>query len=119
MVPLIISSSLTSVFCLDDPDIKSIYLFEKKGAGMICVYWYEIGDRFYISNLSVCEWAKNKGIGRTLLQNAELIAETLQYKTVSLWVKEGSWMQNWYEREGYIYDCKHTDEEFIWMRKII
>jgi ribosomal protein S18 acetylase RimI-like enzyme len=54
----------------------------------------------YITSLSVDENMRNNGIATTLLHMSENIASFLS-RDVTLYVKCGTWMLNWYYREGY------------------
>ena len=75
-------------------------------------------SNIYLAGLRVKPEFMNKGYGRELLGLCEKIVRGLDIITICLWVEEDSWMQDWYERLGYIYLKKHS-ENHVWMQKYL
>ena len=76
-------------------------------------------DELYFSNFFIDERLRNKGYGGMILNWVFNYAKSHSYRTITLNVVKGSWMQKWYERIGfrYIEDCDGEYEGNVWMRK--
>ena len=83
-----------------DSEGISIYLIESDAKAMVQCFCNEEDKCMYITSLSVDENMRNNGIATTLLHMSENIASFLS-RDVTLYVKCGTWMLNWYYREGY------------------
>ncbi len=74
-------------------------------------------DVCFFSTLVVNESSRQKGVGKQLLQAAELIAKRNNCIRISLQVENNSWMKDWYKREGYEVIADGYDEGMIIMSK--
>ena len=88
------------------------------------VYWYnDDNTTIYLESLSVLSKFRNQGIGAEMLSIAEIIGVKLRATTVCLWVlwvREDTWVHDWYIRIGYK-DWKDHETEInaVWMKKAI
>ena len=98
---------------------RYLWFMTDHGEGHCNIYHYEGTDYGVLSNLSVEENHRKRGIGTALqVERERVLKEYSGLKDAWLWVDKGSWMQSWYERRGYIYDSENKDEEgTIWMKK--
>jgi N-acetylglutamate synthase-like GNAT family acetyltransferase len=103
-----------------EDDLLTMYHFMLiNGSGYAQLYIYkDKPNHAILSSLSVtCEFRK-KGLGTRLQITIEELAKSLNIEECYLWVEKGSWMQNWYERRGYVYDSEYGDND-IWMKKAL
>ena len=102
-------------------ELEIFWFREKSNKAVGAVYVY-LDDKqsAYISNLSVFEDARNKGLGTEMLNYLIKFCQYNKYKQVFLRVINDSWMHEWYKRNGF-YDWYDDNEysEFIWMKRII
>ena len=103
---------------------SSILIMEKRGKAFMHVYWYnDDNTTIYLESLSVLSKFRNQGIGAEMLSIAEIIGVKLRATTVCLWVlwvREDTWVHDWYIRIGYK-DWKDHETEInaVWMKKAI
>jgi len=97
----------------------SIFIMDKKGNAFARIYWYHDDlTAVYLDMLSVSVKIRRQGIGTELQEMREQIGRTLGATTSCLWVKEDTWMHDWYLRRGYEDWIKYEEEEnSVWMRK--
>ena len=69
----------------------------------------------YFYSISVNEHFRGRGIGNILLQALEQLAKAYGCKTAYLKVLKGSWMQEWYERHGYV--LHEGQKKYVWLKK--
>lgn len=62
----------------------------------------ESPDIAVIHDIIVHECLRGKGIGRRLLEQAVMEAERLGADVAKLSVEPGSWMADWYRRNGFV-----------------
>lgn len=76
-------------------------------------------DECIINALGVFYKQHNKGIGTSLIKYAEVfIRDNLKQNTAILYVKEGTWQAEWYQRLGYqISGIQDGGEGYIRMEK--
>ena len=102
-------------------EIEIFWFREKSNKAVGAVYVY-LDDKqsAYISNLSVLEDARNKGLGTEMLNYLINFCKYNRYRQVFLRVINDSWMHEWYKRNKF-YDWYDDNEysEFIWMKRII
>jgi len=100
-----------------DSDIE-LFTIKADGVAEASVYWYlDDSSTIYLCNLVVYPQFRNKGIGEKLQVIREQIGKDLNANTSCLWVKNGTWMHEWYQRRGYSYLKDHEQKGFIWMIK--
>lgn len=106
----------------DNPDWGKITVYQNKDNSIsFALYTYnDDTETLYFSSLFVDEQYRNNGYGNKILQWVFNYAKTNSFNAIVLNVVKGSWMQKWYERNGFIYveDC--TQPEYngnVWMRK--
>lgn len=95
----------------------SVCIMHPDGHGFARVYWYDDDDTVaYFDMLSVSQSERKQGIGRNLLKEQESIAFCLGLRKGCLLVENGTWMKDWYIREGYSY---YTDgeENYVYLTK--
>lgn len=61
-------------------------------------------DRVWLHDLSVLPDFRKRGIGGRLLRISAEIARQEGRKRLSLWVRPGTWMEEWYRRLGFRVD---------------
>ena len=83
----------------------SITIVTEDGSGYVNLQQENgIEDEMCISNLSVLEEQRHKGIGTALLAEAERVAKDYGMKRIYLSAEKGSFVVDWYERIGYTKD---------------
>ena len=100
-----------------EPWGTSVCIMHPDGHGFARVYWYDDDDTVaYFDMLSVSQSERKQGIGRDLLKEQESIAFCLGLRKGCLLVENGTWMKDWYIREGYSY---YTDgeENYVYLTK--
>jgi len=86
-----------------------------------CVDLYRGTEKFTIANLFVMKSDRKRGYGTELLHAAitEFNHENLYAKgrlQLTLRVLRDSWVEEWYEREGFQRHCDDAvDERYVWM----
>lgn len=101
-----------------------IMIMEKDGKAFMRIYWYSDDQTtIYLENLSVLPSHRRQGIATELLSIAENVGLKLGATTICLWVlwvKECTWLHDWYIQSGYI-DLKdhETEKDAVWMKKSI
>lgn len=104
------------LFC-QDSEIE-ILTIKADGVAEASVYWYlDDSSTIYLSNLLVNNDYRNKGIGKQLQEIREQIGKDLNANTSCLWVKNGTWIHEWYQRRGYSDLKNHKQTGFVWMTK--
>ena len=68
------------------------------------------------THLLVNENYRKQGYGTKTLFDAEKIANDLGCKVIYLKVENGSWMYDWYLRQGYELD-NFEDGDYVWLYK--
>ena len=73
----------------------------------------------YLSNVFVSKEHRKQGLGNSILNIADKVANKLKANTICLKVKQNTFVHEWYGRHGY-YDLSVDEEEpqIIWMTKI-
>ncbi len=67
-----------------------------------CVYLEVKGDRLYLGMFSVSPTLQNGGVGRALIEEAEVVAQNLGVHIISMTViRSRTELISWYERRGY------------------
>lgn len=87
------------------------------GEGICSVTLDEIKSCAMIYQLSVEERHRRNGYGKMLLDEAENEARRLGASVVSLAAKKGSFMLDWYQRDGY--EPLFSDSEYVTLYKKI
>lgn len=75
----------------------------------------------YIDSLWVAEKDCRKGIGRTLLEQAERLAESKGCKFTAQWyspIFTPKWVLEWYLRNGYMYFGKDSNGSVLLRKEI-
>jgi ribosomal protein S18 acetylase RimI-like enzyme len=68
------------------------------------VYLEVKGDKLYLGMFSVSPALQNGGVGRALIEEAEVIAKRLNLHTISMTViRSRKELISWYERRGYAF----------------
>ena len=116
--PLLVLCGVTARFYISqDSEIKALNI-KADGVAEASLYWYiDDSSTVYLSNLVVHPQFRNKGIGEKLQVIREQIGKDLNANTSCLWVKNGTWMHEWYQRRGYSDLKDHEQKGFIWMTK--
>ena len=72
-----------------------------------------------LENLFVSPEARNEERGRKALRFCEEVAREHGYEKIDLKACRDTWMQKWYEREGYDVFGPDLDEpmKYVWMEK--
>lgn len=84
------------------PNYNEIVHISNDGLCTISICDNDIDGFGFIYNLVVHETARNQGRGQYLLDLAELeIIRTFKRQYAVLRVVPGSWMEQWYRRNGY------------------
>ena len=79
-------------------------------------YTYKDEDGvLYLSNVFVEESSRNHGFGTRILRAAEKVAETIGATTISLKVKQDSYANAWYRKNGYGYVA--FEDGYDWLEK--
>ena len=95
----------------------SVCIMHPDGHGFARVYWYDDDDTVaYFDMLSVSQSERKQGIGRNLLKEQESIAFCLGLRKGCLLVENGTWMKDWYIREGYSY-YMDGEENYVYLTK--
>lgn len=55
----------------------------------------------YVSNLSVIEESRNKGIATLLLNECEKLAKQYNRNEIRISAEKNSWVKQWYKKLGY------------------
>lgn len=87
---------------LTNPSVSLLKYTDDNGRIKGCVYLEDKGNKLYLGMLSVWPETQATGIGRLLLQQAELSAIELNLKVISITViSTRAELIEWYERRGY------------------
>lgn len=70
-----------------------------------------------ICSLEVEEEYRNKGIGTSLIKEAERIVHHLGGNVSYLYVKSDVWQLDWYKRLGYTITDNECEEEYLQLSK--
>ncbi|NOW93935.1 GNAT family N-acetyltransferase [Mucilaginibacter sp. SG564] len=69
-----------------------------------CVYLEVKGPKLYLGMFSVSPVLQGKGVGRALLQEAEILAKQFNCHTITMTViSTRAELISWYERRGYVF----------------
>lgn len=103
-------------------DREVFFIMNKNGNSFVSLYtFYDTSKKeyedIYISYLSVHSYSRKKGLGTEIIKLCEKIATELNTKFLYLAVIKDSWMQKWYEKLGFEYDCECDLENHIWLKK--
>jgi len=84
---------------------ESYYIILDNGNGMITLQIDNDNKTFgWISNLSVFDKARKKGLGNRLLKECENLAKDLKLQKIYLTAEKDSFVFDWYKRKGFIKD---------------
>jgi len=99
----------------------TIHIMFKNGSGYCRVYWFDDDPvNIYLEYLTVSKAFQKQGKGAHLQVLRESIGRAIGATKSNLWVMEGTWMQEWYRRRGYVDTVPHEKEPgSIWMEKNI
>ena len=103
-------------------DFGTVWYYDAEdGSFRFAVYQYDDDpDSLYFSNLFVKEENRGNGIGNVILKHIDDIAKEKDAARIILRVKKESFVQKWYERNGYTYIEDDQEEPgFVWMKKQI
>lgn len=99
---------------------KRIYYNNIDKSIRFALYYYNDDPSIlYFSNLHVDEKYRNRGIGQKILDYVFEYTKKHEYKDIILNVVKDSWVQKWYERNGFEY-IEDADGEYagnVWMIK--
>lgn len=89
---------------------RSSVIVSRDGYGVVMVSFYnDEKDTAYIHNMSVFELKREQGYGNALLTEAEdTVLLNVNVKHVII-CAEQDWIVKWYERRGYVRDCKEDN----------
>jgi len=109
-------TDLVSGIRIDEPmlidylnnDAITILKYTDTDAKIIGTVYLEIkGDKLYLGMFSVSPPLQNGGVGRALIEEAEVIAKQLGLHTISMTViRSRKELISWYERRGYAFTGK-------------
>lgn len=95
------------------------YCTDEHGVCRLTVY-KSCPDAVWLSSLVVDENHRRRHIGERILRYAEFLAtEELRCSVLSLQVKSGSWMEQWYKRRGFIHVADGYMEDMVIMTKML
>lgn len=115
---LLVLCGVTARFLFSHDSEMETLIIKADGVAEASVYWYiDDSSTVYLANLLVNPNYRNKGIGKQLQEIREQIGKDLNANTSCLWVKNGTWMHQWYERRGYSNLKDHEQKGFVWMSK--
>lgn len=96
--------------------VKKVYVLE----GTKSKVWVEIYEddpnTGIISHLMVDQKHRKNGIGHKTLFDAEQFLKHKGVNTILLMCENGSWVFNWYIREGYSFHS-NEDHKYVWLVK--
>ena len=97
----------------------SVLVMEKSGKAFARTYWFsDDSSTIYFDWLSVDESERGNGIATELLNNHIQIAKDLKAETM-LWVKQDTWMHEWYKRKGYKdYKTYEKESNAMWLNML-
>ena len=99
---------------------KQIYYNNTDKSIRFALYYYnDEPSILYFSNLYIDEKYRNRWIGQKILDYAFKYAKKHRYKDIILNAVKDSWVQKWYERNGFEY-LEDADGEYVgnaWMIK--
>ena len=116
--PLLVLCGITARFLFyQDSEIETLTI-KADSVAEASIYWYlDDNSTVYLSNLVVYPQFRNKGVGKQLQEIREQIGRDLNANISCLWVKNGTWMHEWYKRRGYSNLKDHEQKGFVWMSK--
>ncbi|WP_183565001.1 GNAT family N-acetyltransferase [Mucilaginibacter sp. SP1R1] len=89
---------------LHDETISILKYTDESGQITGSVYLEVKGPKLYLGMFSVAPVLQGKGVGRALLQQAEVIARQLNCHTITMTViRTRTELISWYERRGYTF----------------
>jgi hypothetical protein len=96
-----------------------IHVIKKDGLSYGDCYWYNGEEHeLILCNLNVNNKSRRNGLGREIQEIREEIGCKLGFSRYLLWVRNNSWMYDWYIRRGYKYYQKKGSYT-TWMIKNI
>ena len=95
-----------------------IIYYYKNTKCSFALYMYDDDKKsLYLSNVSVSDTERGKGIGNEILEFVYNQANKRDVDSLYLFVLENSWMHEWYKRKGFV-DHSYTDDpRYVWMVK--
>ncbi|WP_184549906.1 GNAT family N-acetyltransferase [Mucilaginibacter sp. FT3.2] len=86
-------------------DAITILKYTTGNAQIIGTIYLEVkGDKLYLGMFSVSPTLQNGGVGRALIEEAEVVAKQLGLHTISMTViRSRKELVGWYERRGYTF----------------
>ena len=73
----------------------------------------------FLSTLVVNEKCRKQGIGTTILEEVDKIAQETGRDVISLQVENNTWMKDWYLRKGFIPVADGYDSNNVIMSKFV
>lgn len=99
---------------------KTILVMESEGKSFGRVYWYNDDIKtVYLDWLYVKPEDREKGLGTEMQEIREMIGRRLGAETSGLWVRNETWMLDWYKRRGYSFWKEYPEENATWLFKSI
>jgi len=86
-------------------DVITILKYTNTAGNIIGTVYLEVKeDKLYLGMFSVSPALQNGGVGRALIEEAEVIAKQLSLHTISMTViRSRKELISWYERRGYVF----------------
>lgn len=83
-----------------------------------CLYYYsDKTSEIILSDVKVNKIFRRHGYGNILLKHAKQLARERRFKKLFLNVKCGSWMEQWYKRNGFDFFEYHKEREgYVWLK---
>lgn len=96
--------------------VESWYIVAADGSAVGRAVKHRGARTILLSDLHVSEAYRLNGIGLALQELREKIGRDRGCTRSCLWVERDSWMRGWYERRGYQYLCRYSDDH-VWLKK--
>ncbi len=102
---------------------RYIFLTAASGHALLKIFFDEKlpNGTCEIGELNTHPQKQRQGYATLLLQTAENIAKEKGCDVIQLWTKKGTWVQEWYERMGYIVQDFMTppSNDTLWLKKFL
>ena len=111
------NNKLTYIY--DDKDSEHLWWLKNRYY-KFCLYSYSDEPKIiYLSNVYVNKLFRKHRYGNILLKHAKHLAKERGYEFMYLKVKSDTWIQKWYERNGFKFHKKvktNTKQKWVWLK---
>ena len=104
----------------NDPDLQFQIMEKHARAYVSCIIFKDVRNMMTLYSLSVSKKYRKQGLATKLLERVKILALQHHCEYLTLYVKQGSWVEDWYRRLGFVdHTGSDLNEGQIWLKKKI